>query len=328
MKILFWNPNCGSGIEQIGYVYALMLKKLGHEVDLFVTQCINKQQELSKIAPNYDCVILNEPHSKIFDRFKTNNLKNVFAISHSSIENIPLNIVILSLNYLYHIDTYKNFLNVVFPLTYPFAFTKKYDKPIKTIDTCFIGRFNPYKFTKKFIKLLKSNNIMIDQMCLNFVDYPNIDPSEISRNINYKANIINVYSVLNAARQVVIPSTTECLCLIIGEALVNGCQPIVLNMYENKKTFDQFNYPILCDSEKEMMPFIKEKVTLPDEAYEWANEKFSINRCYAELKCLFGKDNNKKLNIYTDKKNYENDVEYQQESKEFLNAKMMIDGIR
>lgn len=62
-KILFLNGDCGSGIEQIGYVYAGMLTLLGHHVDMYLTQDVATQKSLADRAKEYDIRIVNEPHN-------------------------------------------------------------------------------------------------------------------------------------------------------------------------------------------------------------------------------------------------------------------------
>ena len=73
MKILYYSPNCGSGIEQIGFIYLLLLKSLGYNIDLINTQCCKLQKTIIKdiiFSNNYDYIILNEMHNLFFERIE------------------------------------------------------------------------------------------------------------------------------------------------------------------------------------------------------------------------------------------------------------------
>lgn len=326
MKILFWNPDCGSGIEQIGYVYALMLKNLGHDIDLQITQCTKQQEEISKIIDQYDCIILNEPHEHLYKRMNLLNKNNIYTITHGSIENIPLNINVLSLNYFYHTNITPNYINMVLPLTYPFAFKRYNYNKNRIYKTSFIGRFNEYKFTKEFISLLQKNKMKIDAACIGKNDYSDVNIDDIIEKSFYDANINKVYEILQNSKYAVIPSITECLCLVVGEALVNGCIPVILNKYDNKTIFNQFIYGFRPESEQIMIDILLKNKDF-DMTYitEWANEKFSIHRCYKELECLFGKTLNEgKLDIILN--GLKIVPESLSEKREFYNASYMIEG--
>ncbi len=70
MNILYWAPNCGSGIEQIGFVYLLLLKSLGHEIDYTNTQSMNiHENELKNLihSNNYDYIIFNEARDNFYN---------------------------------------------------------------------------------------------------------------------------------------------------------------------------------------------------------------------------------------------------------------------
>ena len=63
--------NCGYGVEQIGFVYLLLLKSLGHTIDYTNTQdTITQQTALKELihSDKYDYIIFNEASDNLFER--------------------------------------------------------------------------------------------------------------------------------------------------------------------------------------------------------------------------------------------------------------------
>jgi hypothetical protein len=288
MDILFYGPNCGSGIEQIGFVYLLLLKSMGHNIDYLNSQDTDTQKTFLKDlihTGDYDFIILNEANSEIFTRTDYINYpKNkVFNICHSNI-NIPNNVIALSLNYKYHLNTAEAY-PTVFPLPYPFLFKYVNKKPLseRKYDMSFIGRWCEGKFHKKIRTfLLNILNKKMDYGIISSVDekYLDIPANEVYNNLDTK--------------YLLLPSTTECLSLVVGEAQVCGCIPIVLDT--DYLEHEQFELAIKCFHVTEFENMIKK--TLYENYTNGKNntdKKYSqpwhIKRVKQHLEVFFGSEN-------------------------------------
>ena len=245
MNILYWAPNCGSGIEQIGFVYLFLLKSLGHTIDFTNTQSMNiHKKELKDLVHSnkYDYVIFNEATENIFERtdYKNYPKDKVFNICHSSI-SVPTNVTALSLNYSYHMRTAQSF-PITYPLAYPFLYKKLSKKSFyeRKYKMAFIGRYHFTKFHKDVEAFLIENSITMDYSVVSN-NYEGNIPSTIQFN---NLNVDEIYDLLLDTQYLLLPSTTECLSLVVGEAQVCGCIPIVLEteMLEH----DQFSLSHKC----------------------------------------------------------------------------------
>jgi len=287
--------DCGSGVEQIGYVYALLLKKLGHSVALAVTQCQEQFKILNLMLNGYDCVVFNEPNENCMKIMKDNlqTVKN-YQIVHSNIaKETPLNTVCLSLNYpLLNKISFKN--NVVFPITYPFAFEKNKEFKDRIVyNTVYVGRYNNDKFSPILRDLLKASNVKIDFGIISKIyNEENSDIDNIITEMRNNLTIDLIYDQLKYSKFLVLPSTTECLSLVVGEAMVNGCIPLVLESecveHEQFSKFAKLFFNV-NDMFDHMIKYSDNDVNnYRKEMFDWSNERFCINRCLYELKQLFG----------------------------------------
>ena len=316
MKILYIMGDCGSGVEQIGYVYALLLKKLGHTVPLAITQYMQDFEDLNRILTNYDCVVFNEPNENCIKIMK-DSLKTIknFQIVHSKIaKETPLNTVCLSLNY-YLLNKINEKNNIIFPITYPFAFKKDASFNSRILyNTIFVGRYNRDKFSPILRDLMKKGNFKIDFGIISKKqDDEDSDINNVITEMRNNLTIDLIYEQLKYSKYLILPSTTECLSLVVGEAMVNGCIPVVL---ESKFVeHEQFGkYSNLFFNTHDMYDFILDTIDCDvsqhrKEMFNWANEKYSINKCLYELKQFFGtgKDGNI-LNLYN--KEYSHKIPY------------------
>ncbi|MFA4999622.1 MAG: hypothetical protein WC519_02775 [Parcubacteria group bacterium] len=304
MKILFHNPTCGSGIEQVGYIFLLLLKKLGHEIDLWNTQCANQQENfLSKTVSQYDAILLNAAHKLSFDRMIKTPADNVFNISHDGTE-LPAFCKQLSLNYIhqYQFIQNQNGRNVVFPITYPYAYEKKEYEGNRPYKFVYAGRWCTAKFHPAVKKFMEENDIKMDFVFVNVLD-DDYSPDTIAK-VGYKdANIGHIGKYLRQTKYLLVPSTTECITLVAGEALVNGCIPIVLEtkQEEHKQFFnciaayspEEFNNVLSCLAESDSDPegMNREKI------FRFSNRMWSIEKSLEELRIIFGTGDSGKINM-------------------------------
>lgn len=294
MRILYWQPNCGSGIEQIGYVFAWMLYRLGHTVDVFVTQDVKTQKQTSKYAQQYDALVLNEPHKDIFNRMQAHTFKNTWAIIHANPDVAPKYVKCLSLNYPYHAWFNKN-ANLLFPLNYPFAYNRniyKCNTGKRTYKRGFIGRFIPEKFDPAFCELLKQTNEKLDYIV---TDTPECAKDYAVEVFSSSILINKIYDMLYNTELLIHPSTQECINLVAGEALTCGCDVVA---YDNRSNvYAQFrNHVIPATNAHTMWSYIhqtyKAKVggNTTAQAFMW--EHFSLPRTQAQLAQYFGVSGN------------------------------------
>lgn len=302
MNILYWAPNCGSGVEQIGFVYLLLLKSLGHTIDFTNTQSMNiHKKELKNLihSNNYDYIIFNEATDTMFNRTNYKNyLKNkVFNICHSSIK-VPNNVIALSLNYLLH-NKISNSYPITIPLSYPFLYKKlnKKDFENRKYGMAFIGRYHFTKFHKDVENFLNKNNIRMDYSVVSN-NYENEIPSVMQFN---NLNINEIYNLLLDTQYLLLPSTTECLSLVVGEAQVCGCIPIVLETKDLEH--EQFELSYKCFSTKDFNDTILKIINNEQIIYEnILDSKFEqpwhIKRVLKQLEFIYGKENKEgKINL-------------------------------
>ncbi|MFA5052933.1 MAG: hypothetical protein WC565_02670 [Parcubacteria group bacterium] len=327
MRILYHNPTCGSGIEQIGYIFLLLLKKLGHEIDLWNTQCANQQENfISKTVGNYDMVFLNAAHKLSFDRIIKSPADNIFNISHDGTE-LPVFCKQLSLNYLhqYQFLPEQNARKVIFPLTYPYAYDKREyerDRPYKFV---YAGRWCEAKFHPSVKKFMEENKIKMDFVFVNIID-DGYSPDTIAKTGFKDANVGDIAGYLRKTEYLLVPSTTECITLVAGEALVNGCIPIVLETeQEEHKQFincitayspEEFNNVIatLAESDTDPEGLNRKKV------FDFSNQMWSIDKTLDELRTIFGTGNNGKINVIFDDNAIAHDEKGLEKTLPYINA--------
>lgn len=302
MKILFHNPTCGSGIEQIGYVFVLLLKKLGHDIDLWNTQCANTEENvIAKTIDDYDAVILNEAHELSFNRMIRKKSDHIWNISHAG-TRLPDFCKQLSLNYLYHYRfLYRTrAANVMVPLTYPYAFRKEEFNAERPMKFVFVGRWLPEKFHPHVKKFMKDNDIYIDAALLSGSP-GEYDFRDVVRKYATDADMNEVHNCLRSAQFLLLPSTTECISLVVGEALVNGCIPIVLDT-ENEEHQQFMNCAVTHSPEEfcEALTVLKDrKIQNSDreKIFDFSRRMWSIDRSLAELKAIFGTGAGGKIDV-------------------------------
>lgn len=299
MRILFHNPTCGGGIEQAGYIFLLLLKKLGHKIDLWNTQCARLQEKvISKKVNQYEAVVLNSPHSLSVQRMIKEPLENLYAIVHALEPGIPPFCKILSLNYLYHYSFLWHFQypNIIFPLTYPYWFQKSPFKPFqkRSYFFIFVGRWIKEKFAPQVKDFFLKNKIYLDVAYLYSRD-KNYD-TEIIKKIKENQTTDKIYSLLKKSYYLLLPSTTECISFVVGEALVNGCFPIVFETKEQVHL--QFFVGYRCYSMEEFVNLCQNLFQKKQKPPEWFYEEFvpfaqkfwSIEKTLSELATVFGQE--------------------------------------
>lgn len=299
MKILFHNPTCGSGIEQVGYVFLLLLKKLGHEIDFWNTQCAHTQEDImSQTVGQYDVVILNSASMFSISRIIKAPADNVFNITHDG-SPLPSFCKQLSLNYL---NQYK-FLyeqkgesgrGVVFPITYPYAHDKNAEfnegRPYKFI---FVGRWCESKFHPEVKKFMEENGIRMDYVFVNHID-DGYSPETVAKVGIKNANIGQIEEYFKKTKYLLVPSTTECITLVAGEALANGCIPLTLESYRDEH--EQFVNCLPARSVNEFNSILAELAKRDSDpgavnrkkAFEFTNRMWSIEKSIEELGTIFG----------------------------------------
>lgn len=309
MKILFHNAPCGSGIEQVGYVFLLLLKKLGHDIDLWNIQCANTESNvISKTTDDYDAVILNEAFPESFARIIQKESDRVWNISHGG-DKLPSFCKQLSLNYLNHRRFFdeRRSENVTIPLTYPYSFRKEEFNSVRPLKFMFVGRWTPDKFNVQVKRFMEENNIRIDLACFSEV-HPQYDfRSVVDRHVE-GVDMNEIYRNLRSTKFLLLPSTTECISLVVGEALTNGCIPIVLDTKEGEEhdqfmncataySSGEFNEAMTVLGSRDISDIDRRKV------FDLSNRMFSIDRSLAELKALFGTGRGGNIRIMSNGRN-------------------------
>lgn len=328
MKIIYYNPTCGSGIEQIGYVYMLLLKKLGHEIELWNTQGIDIREKLNKRLEkkDYDAILLNSVNKKeVADIFRKPK-GNVFAITHTS-EPLPEFIVRLSLNYLYQYRYFykKNSSNLMLPITYPYNYKDIKFKKERKYDFVFVGRWTKSKFDPKVKNFLKKSNIKIDKAYISKKE----QSVELIKDYEIKASLDKVYKLLSNSKYLLLPSTTECISLVAGEALVNGCIPVV---YEtNEKIHEQFFNCITChsmnDFNEKIMELKNKKIDNQKRKriFNFSNRMWSKEKSLKELKLIFREGKRGKIiKAHDDYKHEKEKPSSYRKGLPFKNAKLLV----
>jgi len=295
MKILYYSPNCGSGIEQIGFIYLLLLKSLGYNIDLINTQCCKLQKTIIKdliFSNNYDYIILNEMHNLFFERIEYRKCnQKIFNICHSNVD-IPNNIIALSLNYSYHLRIAKNY-PIIIPLAYPFYYKNLNIKEFleRKYTLSYLGRYCSAKFDDKVKKFLDSNNIFLDYTITS-------TDNELLTNKNYKnLNTNEIYDLLLDTKYLLLPSNTECISLVVGEAQTCGCIPIVLET--EFLEHEQFKLSYKCfntDSFNETINKIingEKIVNVNSSLIKNLSQEWHIERVKKQLETIFPKQDGK-----------------------------------
>ena len=310
MKILFQNPTYGSGIEQVGYVFLLLLKKLGHELDLWNTQCANEQElKISGIIGDYDVVVLNAAQKESFDRMIKQPADNIFNISHDGTA-LPPFCKQLSLNYLHQykflgVQNGGSGEGVLFPVTYPYAHKKtefSEDRPYKFGS---VGRWCKEKFHPDVKKFMEENGIKLDYVITNRVD-EGYSPDSIAKVGFRDANVGQIEEYFRKTKYLLVPSTTECITLVAGEALANGCIPVTLE--SSGKEHEQFVNCITADSVQKFNEIVAgldangldAKGINRRRAFEFTNKMWSIEKSLEELGTIFGAGKKGIVRVFSD----------------------------
>jgi glycosyltransferase involved in cell wall biosynthesis len=295
MKILYHNPTCGSGIEQVGYIFLFILKKLGHEIDLYNTQCANVQENIiSKVIDNYDAIVLNSAYEINFNRMIQKEKNNVFDISHDG-SPLPSFCKQLSLNYIHQYQFfYKNQVaNITIPITYPYAFNKNIFNSERPNKFVFVGRWIKEKFHPEVKEAMIKNGIKIDKVFTNHQNKEYI-PEKVSKEVVINANIKEISDYLSKTKYLLLPSTTECISIVVGEALVNGCLPVVLET--PFKEHAQFFNCVIAKSPQEFSEIVKvlnKKDEDPagvnrENIFNFSNKMWSLDKSVEEFRTIFG----------------------------------------
>jgi len=311
MKILYIMGDCSSGVEQIGYVYLLLLKKLGHTIDLVVSQDMNALAKFQTAFKNYNAVVFNEPNPNHLALFNIPPSTQTYYIVHSDTPiNASLSAVSLCINYPYHAKITRA-TNLAYPIPYPFAFKAiERGHTDRQYKRGFIGRYIPPKFNPKVAEAIKHDPL---DYCFTTIEYSGLEIP--AKSITRDASTLEVYEQLLETKFLILPSTTECFSLVVGEALVNGCIPIVLE--SEYLEHEQFRHCIMTRTVEEFIDayFNSEfSQTKSNEALEWSNEMFSMPRCLYALEQFFGHNGTEgqirqaNLFMYSDRKPYKNAV--------------------
>jgi len=286
-KILFLNGDCGSGIEQIGYVYAGMLTLLGHHVDMYLTQDVATQKSLAGRAKDYDIRIVNEPHDGVIPRIDPTGEYRWCAIVHSH-ANIPRHWIAYHMNYAHSVSS-APIVSGMFPIIYPFVMsddqlTPTEKRPLKYL---FVGRFNDRKFLPWVRDTLKKRNFQFDVGSIHGgIDSVPQEDRCLFKELKENLPIQHVYELYRQAQYLIMPSDTECLSLIVGEALANGCTPLV---YDQGTVYNQYQIPKSCIfSDEASLIAALELGRVPDETFAWFHEFYSFPRTMKHLESCFG----------------------------------------
>lgn len=309
MRITFWQPDCGSGIEQIGYVFAWLLYRLGHVVNVVVTQDVSTQKRVSTItdADEDTVLVLNEPHAAVFDRIGAIKYKKCYSIVHSNPNETPLYARCLSLNYPLH-SNHNNKANILFPVSYPFAYKpdiKFLPDSERIYNMGFIGRFIDSKFDSALKKIMIEKGFKLDYIVTDNPDEALPYAEQVFRS---DMSTGEIYDLLSKTKVLLHPSTQECINLVAGEALTCGCTVItntnILHQY------DQFFESIpVCDLEyiRNVIKYdsnpakdtFRENQQIRFNNHKMMMEHFSMPRTLNILAELFGIGDKSKMTFFT-----------------------------
>jgi hypothetical protein len=327
MRIMYHNPTCGSGIEQIGYVFLFLLKKLGHEIDLWNTQCAAIQGNvMSKVIDDYDVVIFNDATRISFGRVIKKERNDIWSISHNG-EPLPFGCKQLSLNYPHQYQyLFRNDnANIMLPLTYPYAFGDdefNVDRPHKFV---FSGRWLKEKFHPHVRREMEENGIKLDMAFLTHVA-PDYDIGDFAEEQIGNAKIDDMYSYLRSTKYLLLPSISECISLVVGEALANGCIPVIMDSKAGEH--GQFLNCITAHSATEFAEVVKELDTMygdPEcidrkKIFDFSKKMWSIEKSMEELRTIFGEGDGGKINVMR------NDVMDMAVHLPYINASIITGG--
>ncbi|MFA6896587.1 MAG: hypothetical protein WC242_05325 [Candidatus Paceibacterota bacterium] len=319
MKILFHNPPLGSGHEQIGYVFVLLLKKLGHSIDFWNTSNACLQEDvISKTIDDYDFVVLNlgDQDKKAFDRILKVEKKHIYVIQHT-LEHIAHFVKTISLNYPNHAKFAFGTQNIgiVFPVTYPYFYNQKIKAyKQKKYRFVYLGRWNDHKFDQKVWKFMLENKIYLDMAYINCLENNNYN--KIVKKVKFNQSADKVFGLLANSEYLLLPSKSECIGLVIGEALVAGCIPIIHEAKDRPQeqfynaikchSMNEFNQKILELKDKRVDPKYRQKVM------DFSQRMWSIDKTIEELRMIFGSTGKKgKINVmYNDHNDMTNILPY------------------
>jgi len=248
INILFIDPNRGGGIELIGKLFLNILKIINPiNIDIYDSQCYQQAQNI-KFKIDYDLCFFNdfsnetEQHHTsyiLLEKVKKNNIP-IVNISHNykGVENnlIDFNFVLNGIN---------KFNKNIFAIDFISGNIWK-NLHTKRFDNKYLIPIRLNKLNFDFLHEFKNKNpeIELDVYCLDKDRCAN----EYKDIINYKGfvPIKQMVSIYNSYEKVLIPSTSECLCMPIREALLCGCDVFVNisdNTYNYTKTISGYiNY--------------------------------------------------------------------------------------
>jgi glycosyltransferase involved in cell wall biosynthesis len=152
---------------------------------------------------------------------------------------------------------------------------------------------------------MEENGIKMDVVIVSHLD-DGYSPETVADFGVKNADLGHITEYYRKAKFLLVPSTTECITLVAGEALANGCIPITLETKdeEHKQFFncitphsiDEFNKVIMGLSKSDHDP---EEVNR-QKIFEFTNKMWSIEKTLEELRVIFGTGNNSKINLMYD----------------------------
>jgi hypothetical protein len=173
----------------------------------------------------------------------------------------------------------------------------------------FVGRWFKQKFDPKVKEMMESRGIKIDAAFINYKD-PDYDHRNLIKEVRENRDLREVEEYMRNTEYLLLPSTTECISLVAGEALVNGCIPVVLDVQkdEHKQFFN-------CITSYSPEDFGEVVATLGERAgdlesidrnriFSFANKMWSIDKTLEELRVIFGKGSKGSINVLYNERPY------------------------
>jgi glycosyltransferase involved in cell wall biosynthesis len=195
---------------------------------------------------------------------------------------------------------------VVFPITYPYAHNGRAefngDRPYKFI---FVGRWCKSKFHPDVKKFMEESGIKMDYVFVNHID-GDYSPETVAKTGIKDANVGQIEEYFRKTKYLLVPSTTECITLVAGEALANGCIPVTLESYSDEH--EQFVNCLTAQSVSEFNSILAEleksgsdpKGIDRKRAFEFTNRMWSIEKSIEELGTIFGAGKNGTVKVLAD----------------------------
>jgi len=194
---------------------------------------------------------------------------------------------------------------VVFPITYPYAHKKSEFNRERPYKFGSVGRWCKSKFHPDVKKFMEEQGIILDYVITNHVD-EGYSPATIAKIGIKNANVGQIEEYFRKTKYLLVPSTTECITLVAGEALANGCIPLTLESYSDEheqfvnclsaRSVDEFNKVLASLNASDADP----KGVNREKAFEFTNRMWSIEKSIEERGTIFGAGKNGTVKVFSD----------------------------